>query len=73
MRGSDTQNGSLFSYVNLDERIPARHPLRKIREVVNAALATLDADFDRLYAGRGSPVDRTRAAAAGELADKTYS
>ena len=49
MRGSDDQNGSLFSYVNLDERIPSRHPLRKIREVVNAALIVLDADFDRLY------------------------
>ena len=55
MRGSDDQNGSLFSYVNLEERIPARHPLRKIREVVNAALATLDADFDRLYADEGRP------------------
>jgi hypothetical protein len=29
MRGSDDQNGSLFSYVNLEERIPARHPLAK--------------------------------------------
>src|SRR6266850_924489 len=54
MRGSDDQNG-LFSYVNLEERIPARHPLRKIREVVNAALATLDAGFDRLYADEGRP------------------
>ena len=55
MRGSDDQNGSLFSYVNLEERIPARHPLRKIRDVVNSALATLDADFDRLYASEGRP------------------
>ena len=55
MRGSDDQNGSLFSYVNLDERLPSRHPLRKIREVVNAALIVLDADFDRLYAGEGRP------------------
>lgn len=55
MRGSDDQNGSLFSYVNVDERIPARHPLRKIRDVVNSALASLDADFDRLYASEGRP------------------
>ena len=55
MRGSDDQNGSLFSYVNLEERIPARHPLRKIRDVVNAALVTLDGDFDRLYADEGRP------------------
>jgi transposase len=55
MRGSDDHSGSLFSYVNLEERIPARHPLRKIRDVVNTALATLDADFDRLYADEGRP------------------
>lgn len=55
MRGSDDQNGSLFSYLNLEDRIPARHPLRTIREVVNAALAMLDADFAGLYAGEGRP------------------
>ncbi len=55
MRGSDDQNGSLFSYVNVEERIPPRHPLRKIREIVNAALATLDGDFAQLYADEGRP------------------
>jgi len=38
MRGSDKVTGSLFSYVDLEERIPARHPLRKVRSVVNDAL-----------------------------------
>jgi transposase len=55
MRGSDQSTGSLFSYVDLEERVPARHPLRKIKAVVDAALATLDADFERLYAGEGRP------------------
>lgn len=55
MRGSDEVSGSLFSYVDLDERIPARHPLRKIRAVVNDALRGLDAEFDRLYANEGRP------------------
>ena len=55
MRGSDEQNGSLFSYVNLEDRVPARHPLRKIKAVVDVALASLDADFNRLYAGEGRP------------------
>src|SRR6056297_1067503 len=55
MRGSDQQTGPLFSYVNLEERVPARHPLRKIKTVVDAALASLDADFERLYAGEGRP------------------
>lgn len=55
MRGSDEQNGSLFSYVNLEDRVPARHPLRKIKAVVDTALTRLDADFNRLYAGDGRP------------------
>ena len=53
MRGTDGAAGSLFSYVDLEERIPARHPLRKIRQVVNDALASLDADFDRLCSAEG--------------------
>jgi len=55
MRGSDQHNGTLFSYVNLEERVPARHPLRKIKAVVDPALISLDADFDKLYAGDGRP------------------
>jgi hypothetical protein len=43
-------SGSLFSYFDLEERIPARHPLRKIgQQIVNSALASLDAEFDRLF------------------------
>ena len=55
MRGTDETSGSLFSYVDLEERIPARHPLRKIRQVVNDALASLDADFEALYIDFGRP------------------
>ena len=53
MRGSDKQTGSLFSYVNLEERVPARHPLRKIKGVVDAALVSLDAEFGRCTRARG--------------------
>ena len=55
MRGVDETSGSLFSYVDLEERIPGRHPLRKIRQVVNDALASLDADFAALYIDFGRP------------------
>ncbi len=55
MRGTDGATGSLFSYVDLDERIPTRHPLRKVREIVNDALTSMDAEFDRLYAKEGRP------------------
>jgi hypothetical protein len=55
MRGTDETSGSLFSYVDLEGRIPARHPLRKIRQVVNDALASLDAEFEALYIDFGRP------------------
>jgi transposase len=55
MRGSDQRTGALFSFVDLDERVPKRHPLRKIRQIVNEALVALDADFSRLYACDGRP------------------
>jgi transposase len=55
MRGTDEASGSLFSYVDLEARIPARHPLRKIRQVVNDALASLDGEFEALYTDFGRP------------------
>jgi transposase len=55
MRGTDRTTGSLFSYVALEERVPAGHPLRTIRRVVNDALASLDGEFAGLYAAHGRP------------------
>jgi transposase len=55
MRGTDETSGSLFSYVDLEERIPTRHPLRKVRQVVNDALASLDGEFAPLYVDFGRP------------------
>ena len=55
MRGADKTSGSLFSYVDLEERVPVKHPLRKIRQVVNDALASLDAEFEALYTNFGRP------------------
>jgi transposase len=55
MRGTDRATGSLFSYVDLEERVPVGHPLRAIRRVVNDALASLDGEFAGLYAAHGRP------------------
>jgi transposase len=55
MRGLDATTGALFSYVDLEDRVPARHPLRLIREVVNEALARLDDEFAKLYSAGGRP------------------
>ena len=53
MRGTDRTSGSLFSHFDLEERIPARHPLRKVHQVVNDALASLDGEFAALCADFG--------------------
>jgi len=53
MRGLDQASGDLFSYVDIEARVPARHPLRAIRTIVNEGLSGLDAEFDKLYAGTG--------------------
>ena len=53
MRGSDTRSGELFSYIDLEQRVPAKHPLRKIRQLVNDVLVSLDAEFAKLYSAFG--------------------
>ena len=44
MRGSEPHQIALFSVVDLEARIPAGHPLRAMRPVVDRALATPLAD-----------------------------
>src|SRR6266404_1061653 len=56
VRGSDQSNGSLVSDGDMEQRVRPDHPLRVIREIANASLKALSADFDALYSpfGRGS-------------------
>jgi transposase len=55
MRGDDQQTGHLFSYLSPDERVPADHPLRPIREMTDEALKRLSPRFDAIYATSGRP------------------
>ena len=55
MRGMDKRSGSLFSYVDLETRVPKHHPRRAIREIVSWALLDLSADFAAMYAPLGRP------------------
>jgi transposase len=55
MRGEDRRSGSLFSYVDLEARVAADHPLRPIRTIVNDALDELSGAFAGLYSHLGRP------------------
>ncbi len=55
MRGTFQDQGGLFSYVSPESRVPADHPLRKIRELVRDVLKDLSRSFARLYSKEGRP------------------
>jgi transposase len=55
MRGTFEDQGGIFSYISPETRVPANHPLRKIRELVREVLKELSRSFSRLYAKEGRP------------------
>src|SRR5208282_3132977 len=55
MRGKDTQQSAMFSYVSPEQRVPADHPLRPIRAMVDVVLQGLSRSFGRLYIDWGRP------------------
>lgn len=55
MRGDDQQSGHLFSYLSPEQRVPADHPLRAIRQMTDEALRQLSPQFEALYATTGRP------------------
>ena len=55
MRGLDERSGELFSYVDLEDRVPEKHPLRLICRIVNDVLGALDSEFTKIYADGGRP------------------
>ena len=53
MRDTVVDQGGLFSYIAPDARVPANHPLRKIRELVRDVLDELTRSLGRLSASEG--------------------
>ena len=55
MRGEDQKQEAMFSYVSPDKRVPADHPLRGVREMVDTILNEMSPRFGRLYSELGRP------------------
>ena len=55
MRGIDTNQSPLFSYVSQEDRIPKDHPLRAIRKMTDDVLEAMSKKFEELYSTTGRP------------------
>jgi transposase len=55
MRGTDTQQSGMFSYLSPEERVPEKHPLRAIWRVTDQVLQGLSAKFTEVYSVTGRP------------------
>ena len=55
MRGDDSKQEAMFSYVSPEQRVPQDHPLRPIREMVDGILKEMSPRFARLYSDVGRP------------------
>src|ERR1700743_2397374 len=55
MRGDERVQDEMFSYVSLEQRVPADHPLREIRKLTDEILRELGGEFDSLYHWTGRP------------------
>ena len=55
MRGHDTKQGSLFSLVSPEQRVPPGHPLRPIKALTERVLSSLSRTFSKMYSKVGRP------------------
>lgn len=55
MRGEDREQATMFSYLSPERRVPADHPLRAVRRMVDEVLEELSDVFDAMYARQGRP------------------
>ena len=55
MRGTPERQLSMLSSLSTDDLIPAEHPIRKIRVVVDTVLTEMDGGFSVMYSTKGRP------------------
>jgi transposase len=55
MRGAETKQSSMLCLLSPEDRVPADHPLRRIKKVAEAALTEMSPLFDEMYSAVGRP------------------
>lgn len=55
MRGADSKQEGMFSYISPEARVPAKHPLRPIRAMISEVLVQMDKRLEKLYSQTGRP------------------
>src|ERR1700733_1009916 len=55
MRGEEQAQEELFSYGSLSQRVPADHPLRRVRMMADEAMVCLETRFEQMYSRLGRP------------------
>jgi transposase len=73
MRGEVSQQGSMFSYVSPERRVPADHPLRSIKAYADQALRAISAEWEALYGSTGRPSIAPERLLKGQLLIALYS
>jgi hypothetical protein len=55
MRGQDEVQDGMCSYISTEQRVPADHPLQRVRVLVDEALKQMSPQLSALYARNGRP------------------
>ena len=55
MRGDVRRQRSMLMVIDLEQRVPKEHPLRRIKQLTEAVLEELSAIFDQMYSAVGRP------------------
>ncbi len=55
MRGRHDPQVTMLAFIDLETRVPPKHPLRVIKKLADQALKALSPDLDRMYAEVGRP------------------
>ncbi len=55
MRGEDAKQGTMFSIISPEKRVPPDHPLRLVKTLADTVLASMTKRFDKMYSRVGRP------------------